>query len=186
MKLLYFDVETTGLSAAKCAIHQLSGIIEIDGEIKEKFNINIAPFIGAMISEDALKVSNVTKEQIEAYEHSYILAHAQFKNMILKYVDKYDKKDKMFLVGYNSAAFDNHFLRALFLRNSDKYFGSLFWANPIDVYVLASHKVMSERHILSSFKLLDACKAFGISVDESKLHDAIYDVELTRELFKKL
>ena len=91
MKLLYFDVETTGLSAAKCAIHQLSGIIEIDGEIKERFNINIVPFEGAMISEDALKVSNVTKKQINAYEYSYMLAHAEFKNMVLKYVDKYNK-----------------------------------------------------------------------------------------------
>lgn len=186
MKLLFFDVETTGLSAAKCAIHQLSGIIEIDGEIKERFNINIRPFTGAQISAKALEVSNVTAEQVHGYELDYILAHNKFKNLILKYVDKFDKKDKMFLVGYNSAAFDNHFLRGLFLRNSDKYFGSLFWPNPIDVYVLASYVMMDKRHEMPKFRLIEACKAFDIVVDDSKLHDAIYDVELTRSLFHKI
>jgi len=186
MKLLFFDVETTGLSAAKCAIHQLSGVIEVDGEVKESFNINIRPFEGALISEDAINVSNVTKEQIEAYELDYKAAYNEFIKLVLRYINKFDKKDKMFLVGYNNAAFDNHFLRGLFLRNSDKYFGSLFWANPIDVYVLASHKVMSYRHEMSNFKLSSACEAFDIKVNENLLHDAMYDVELTRELFNRI
>jgi len=186
MKLLYFDVETTGLSAAKCAIHQLSGIIEINGEIVETFNFKAAPFVGAAISNEALKISNVTESEIKDYTMDYMMLHAAFKNMILKYIDKYAKKDKMFLVGYNSASFDNHFLRALFLRNSDNYFGSLFWANPIDVYVIASYKTMNERKDMPAFKLRNACEHFNIPVEESRLHDAIYDVELTRKLFKAL
>ena len=186
MKIIYFDVETTGLSAANCAIHQLSGIVEIDGEIKETFNLKSRPFEGAKINEKALDVCNVTQQQINEHELDYNLLHNKFVKICTKYVDKYNKLDKFFLVGYNSASFDNHFLRALFLRNSDKYFGSLFWANPIDVYVLASHKVMKERHKLSDFKLKTACKYFNIPVDESKLHDSLYDVELTRQLFIKL
>jgi len=116
----------------------------------------------------------------------YKQAHRNLVNLITSYVDKYDKNDKMFLVGYNNASFDNHFLRALWLYNQDKYFGSLFWANPIDVYILASYKIMSHRKDLPDFKLLTACNHFGIKVDESKAHDATYDVYLTKELFKAI
>ena len=38
MKLLFFDLETTGTDYRKHAIHQISGEIVIDGEIKERFN----------------------------------------------------------------------------------------------------------------------------------------------------
>lgn len=186
MKLLYFDVETTGLSAAKCAIHQLSYIIEIDGEIKERGNIQIKPFEGALVDKKALEVANVTANAINNYPNTYSLAFSKFEATLDRYINKYSKEDKFFLVGYNNAAFDNHFLRAFHLRNGHKYFGSYFWANPIDVYVLASYKVMKDRHNIKYFKLKTACKHFGINVDESKLHDAIYDVELTRNLFKKL
>lgn len=31
MKLLFFDIETTGTNPAKNGIHQISGTIEIDG-----------------------------------------------------------------------------------------------------------------------------------------------------------
>jgi len=126
MKLFYFDVETTGLSAAKCAIHQLSAIIEINGKIEDEININIKPFEGALIQDSALAVSSVTKEQIMAYELDYQSAFAKLRKLLNEYVDRYNKKDKFFLVGYNSASFDNHFLRALWLRNSDKYFGSIY------------------------------------------------------------
>jgi len=40
MKLLFLDVETTGVDNSKNGIIQLSGIIEIDGVIKEEFNFN--------------------------------------------------------------------------------------------------------------------------------------------------
>ena len=120
------------------------------------------------------------------YYYDYKQAFKSFEKILDRYVSKYKREDKFFLVGYNNATFDNHFLRAFHLRNEHKYFGSYFWANPIDVYVLASHKVMKDRHLLTDFKLKTACKHFDIEVDESKLHDAIYDVELTRNLFKKL
>ena len=186
MKLFYFDVETTGLSAIKNAIHQLSFIIEIDGVEKKRYNYNIKPFEGAEINEDALKVSNVSKEQIINNELSYKEAFNKLKTVLSYYVDKFNKKDKFFLVGYNNASFDNHFLRALFLQNGDAYFGSFFWSIPIDVFILASFARMKGRSEMPSFKLKDTATSFGIDVDKTKLHDAMYDIELTREIFKKL
>ncbi|MDZ7795548.1 MAG: hypothetical protein U5N56_00180 [Candidatus Marinimicrobia bacterium] len=43
-KFLYFDVETTGLNPAKHDITQLSGLIEIDGEVVDGFNFNLKPY----------------------------------------------------------------------------------------------------------------------------------------------
>ena len=38
IKLLFFDLETTGLSSTENGIHQISGCIEIDGMEKEVFD----------------------------------------------------------------------------------------------------------------------------------------------------
>ena len=43
MKLLWLDVETTGLNKEKCDIIQIAGIVVIDGEEKERFNFKCQP-----------------------------------------------------------------------------------------------------------------------------------------------
>lgn len=42
-KILFYDLETTGVMYWKNGIHQISGIIDIDGEIKETFNFKMQP-----------------------------------------------------------------------------------------------------------------------------------------------
>ena len=89
MKILIYDVETTGLDSQKSAIHQLSGKVVIDGEVKETFNFKLCPHGGADITDEALKVSGVTREQIAGYPN-YRTVFEQFKMMLEKYVSKYD------------------------------------------------------------------------------------------------
>jgi len=137
MKQLFFDLETTGVEPEKNGIHQLSGIIVIDGDKKEEFDIRIRPAEGLVIEDAALEVSGVTREQIASYQ-SEKEALKQFIGILSRYVDRFNTKDKFFLTGYNNASFDNKFLRAFFTRNNDKYFGSWFWSNSIDVMVLAT------------------------------------------------
>lgn len=103
--------------------------------------------------------------------------------MLAKYVDKFNKKDKFFLVGYNNAAFDNQFLRGFFLQNGDVYFGSWFWANSIDVMVLASAYLAERRPEMENFKLSTVAKFLGVSVSDDSLHNALYDIELTRAVY---
>lgn len=43
MKLLLFDLETTGTDAVKNGIHQISGKIIINGEVKETFDFKVRP-----------------------------------------------------------------------------------------------------------------------------------------------
>lgn len=183
MKLMFFDLETTGVNPGKNGIHQISGMIEIDGVEKERFDFHVQPNPKAIIEEQALSVAGVTREQVLAYP-SMGEVYKQLVAMLGKYVDKFNKKDKFFLVGYNNASFDNQFLRGFFLQNGDNYFGSWFWANSIDVMVLASHHLASRRHEMENFKLATVAKFMGINVDDAALHDAFYDIYLTREIYK--
>lgn len=182
MKLLFFDLETTGVNFWKHGIHQIAGCIEIDGELKENFNFSVAPHPSAKIEPEALQVGNVTEEQIRAYP-SMQSVHQQFLKMLGRYVDKFNKKDKFFLVGYNNAGFDNQFLRAWFTQNNDQYFGSWFWSNTIDTFILATVMLMEKRADMVDFKLKTVAAALGIQVDESRLHDASYDIALTRAIY---
>lgn len=182
MKLVFFDLETTGTNPGKHGIHQISGQIVIDGVVKESFDFHVQPNPRAMIEDEALKVGGVTREQILAYPPMQQV-YQEFVAMLGKYVDKFNKKDKFFLVGYNNAAFDNQFLRGFFLQNGDVYFGSWFWANSIDVMVLASAYLADRRPEMENFKLSTVAKTLGIVVNDDSLHDAMYDIELTKAVF---
>lgn len=184
-KLFFYDLETTGVKFWKNGIHQISGCIEIDGDVKEEFNFHVKPNPACIIEDEALKVSGVTLEQINAYPDMNIV-YNQIKMMLSKYVNKYDKYDKFFLVGYNNAPFDNQFFRAFFAQNNDNYFGSYFWSSAIDVMVLAANHLKNTRHTMENFKLKTVADTLGVTVDESKLHDALYDIYLTRAIYRKI
>lgn len=185
MKIFAYDLETTGTNPGQHGIHQIAGIILIDGKEKERFEIKLRPNPKAKIDPEALKTSNVTEEQILAYQPMED-GYRELIGILGKHVNKFDKKDKFFTLGYNNAGFDDNFLRGLFLQNEDKYYGSWFWADTMDVRVLAIRQLALVRPQMVDFKLKTVAAQMGIQVDESKLHDAVYDVELTYEIFKRL
>jgi DNA polymerase-3 subunit epsilon len=182
MKKCFIDVETTGLSSTQNGIHQISGIIEI-GDKLETFNFHVRPFERDIIVVKALEVSGVTEEDLKTdkYENPRIV-YGKFCNLLEKYVDKFDPKDKFLFIAYN-APFDYQFIRQWFTKNGDKYFGSYFVHPPIDVMTLACAAIGSDRFDLINFKLNTVAKYFGIKVEEDKLHDAVYDIQLTQYLY---
>ena len=184
MKILFYDLETTGTEHQKHGIHQVSGIIEINNEVVDEFDFKVSPAARCEIEQSALDLRGLKPEIIKAYPEMHII-FAEFTSRIEKRIDKYSKSDKFFLAGYNNASFDNHFLRAWFGDNFHRYFGAYFWSNSIDAMVLATEKLKVVRAQMPNFKLHTVAKQLGIEVDESKLHDALYDVHLTREVYKK-
>lgn len=183
MKLFFYDLETTGTYPGRHGIHQISGEIWIEGVQQESFDFHVQPNPKAQIEDEALNVAGVTREQVMAYPPMGVV-YSQLVAMLGKYVDKYNKADKFFLVGYNNASFDNDFFRGFFLQNGDKYFGSWFWSNSIDVMVLATIALMDKRTAMKDFKLSTVAATLGIDVNEAQLHGADYDIYLTRRIYE--
>lgn len=184
-KVFWFDLETAGLNFWQHGIHQIAGCIEIDGEVKEHFNFKVQPNPASKVDAEALAVGGVTMEQVMAYEPMADV-YKKLVAMLSKYVNKYDKKDKFMLAGFNNASFDNRFFEAWYVQNGDKYFGSWFYRPSIDVFILAADNLKDKMKELDGFKLKQICAYFGAAIDETKLHEAGYDIELTRELYYKI
>lgn len=182
IKRFFFDLETTGVDYNKNAIHQIAMILDIDGVIVERLDWRMKPFKGAVVEPEALAVGGVTLEQVMAYPE----ATAVYKDLLKvlgKYADKFNKRDKFHLCGFNNRYFDDRFLRAWFEREGDQYFGSWFWADSLDVMVLASQALLDQRHNMINFKLSTVAETVGLTVKEESLHDGLYDVELTRQAY---
>jgi len=183
-KLFFYDLETTGVRYWKNGIHQISGKIVINGKTKETFNYKVKPYKDALIEDEALEVAGITRADLQSYEEMDVV-YRKLVKMLGKYVDKYTKHDKFYLVGYNNASFDNQFFRAFFTQMGDNYFGSWFWSNSIDVMVLATMQLTAVRDVMPNFKLSTVAHYYDIKVDESMLHDALYDIELTEQIYNQ-
>lgn len=185
MKLMFYDLETTGLDSERNAIHQISGRITIEGAIVEYFDFKVAPHEGAEFDDEALDVCHKTKEEICSYPDMDIVFQ-KFIGMLNKYINKYNKQDKFFLVGFNNRHFDDNFLRKWFERNNSRYFGSYFWSNSFDCLVLATPTLAMKRSTMVDFKQMTVAKELGISVQEDKLHDASYDIDICAKIYDKV
>ena len=182
-KLCFIDTETTGTDPQKHGLIQLAGFIVIDGEEKETFNYRVQPFVGDAVEDSALAVNKTTRVEISTYSAPRTV-YLDFASLLSKYVDKYDKRDKFFFIGYNTR-FDADFVRAFFEKNGDGYFGSWFWFPPIDVMNLAAVELMEERESLQNFKLATVAYTLKIQAN-GELHDALTDIRLTQKLYNSL
>jgi DNA polymerase-3 subunit epsilon len=184
MKHCHIDVETTGLWAGKHAITQLSGIIEIDGVVVDTFDLPMAPWDGALIDDKALEVTNKTLAEIKAYPRASV-QFAKFLSILDKYVDKSNPADGYFFIAYN-APFDTEFVRAMFKREARnwKLYGTYFHNPAICSMVVAGLSLMKDVPHMENFKLGTVAKHLGVQV-EGELHDALVDVKVSREIFKR-
>jgi DNA polymerase III subunit epsilon len=184
IKTLFCDVETTGIDSNKHGIIQIAGLIDIDGEIVEEFDIRLKPFKGQMISKESMNINGVSIEDLNKFLEP-TEGYSKFVEILSKYVSKFDKNDKYFFIGYNSS-FDDNFLRALFKNCGDDYYGSYIWWPTIDVSVFAMEFLKEQRHLFPNFKLGTIAKTLSIPIDETRLHEAKYDSILTREIYRKI
>lgn len=183
MVKIFYDTETTGTKPWRHSIHALAGLVEVDSEIVERFDIRMAPHPKALIDPVALRVGRVTTAEIKAYAPARDGINT-FTNMLNKYVDPYDSKSKAYLVGYNNRAFDDKFLSAAFELAGNSFFMAYFWADSRDALVLASEYLEDRRLSMPSFKLKRVATELGIIVEAEELHGAAYDAELIRKVYR--
>ena len=188
MKNLFIDIETTGLDPQNHGIIQLSGIIEIDKEVKDTFNYFIRPCSDDKIDDKALEFNNLTREELkqDSRFRDPLIVYKELITLLSGYVDKFDRKDKFHFIGYNSQAFDFPFVRAWFYKCKDTYFGSWFWSPSVDVMTIWAYLLTAKRAQLNNFQLATVAKFIGINIDDSKVHDSMYDIEITREMYHKI
>ena len=181
-KICFIDLETTGLDKDKNGVIQIAGRLQVEGEFVETFNFDVQPFTNDDISDQALAVNGKTLNDLMGFEKPQAV-HRQFTALLGKHVDNFDRRDKFHFCGYNSQGFDMPFTRKWFEKCGDKYFGSLFWSASIDVMPIWAFILRKERHKMKNFKLATVAKHAGIEVDPDRLHDAMYDIDLTIELY---
>lgn len=156
--------------------------MEIDDKIVEKQTLFVKPFKADIIDPQATAIHG-----LDPSEERFIAPQKAFKQveqMLDKHINKYDPKDKAFMVGYNCQAFDKQFFYEWFVKNGSPYMFSYFYPETLDVFVLMGYAAQKQRTKLGDGKLVTYSKSVGIKVDETKLHDAMFDTDLTYQLFQ--
>jgi DNA polymerase III subunit epsilon len=183
MKVFYFDTETSGVNDRENGIIQLAYMLEIDGTIEKEGEL-FSNCEGKQITERALEINRYTPDMIKGFpppSDMYKKLHALFN----KYVNAYDRTDKMIAAGYN-ADFDLRFLRRLWFDNGDKFFGSFFAFGILDPGPL--FRYLQWKNIIpfedAKMTLTDIATYFAI--DTTDAHDALADIKMTREILLKI
>ena len=183
-KVLWLDVETTGLDCKKHGLREVGFIIEIDGVEVDKGVFKINPFTyttkDVEIDDYALEISKVSIEDLKSYDRvSYCFK--ELMNKLVKYVNVNNRNDCFVIVGYN-VAFDIGFIKEWFkemgLQDSYK---DLFHYKSLDVFPL----VFALRHLglnsAENDKLETMCNYFDIEIEA---HNALSDIEATKKLYE--
>lgn len=184
IKKCFIDLETTGLVSG-CAIIEMGGIIEIEKEGKistDSFSIQSQPFPDDLVSPKALKTNNRSFDSLMDLPESRI-AYRELVTIFRGHVDRYNRKDKMFFLGWNSG-FDFEFLESFFQKNNDKFLRAYFFWPVIDIAALVTDYLGSERGDYQDFKLGTVAKQLLPDLQEEKLHTALYDAQLAKRLYE--
>lgn len=181
MKLFFADTETTGLDPLRNEAFQLAFIVEVDGKVVCEKNIRMRPARPENADAKALEVTKKTLAELATYPLRQ-QAYREFTETLAKFVDKYDKNDKLVWVGQNPE-FDVRFVRSFFKEHNDNYFGSWFDSRPADLISLAVAAKVKGLINPENFKLGTLAAEFGIKFDA---HDALADVRATRQVWQRL
>ena len=181
-KILWFDVETTGLYGWKHDIIQFAYIVEINHEVKEEGVFTMQPmnFEGA-IDERALVVHGMTRAHLIKFQHARA-GHDQIMAVLNKYINPNDKNDKFTPACYN-AKFDTEFLQANFKKHGRTDYGKYLDYHALDPMAIAVYLRYYGAIKTENCKLATVARYFGI---EFQAHDAMEDIRATRMLAHKL
>ncbi len=182
MKTLWFDTETTGLDPKENDIVQIAALYEVDKEIVDKIQLQMQPINWGSVSEEALKVNGYTLDDLRGFMPADA-AYCQLVKFLNKYIDRYNKADKLLSAGQN-VRFDIDFLRQFFFKNNNQYFGAYFDYHALDLQAMTALLVRNKMLEVENFKLTTVAEAVGVDLGENA-HDAMNDIIATREVFIK-
>ena len=184
-KILWLDLETSGLDPHRHAIIQLAAIVDAgDGVQLGELDLRIRPFKGSLVSRETLEKTGITMDDLRSDRYMDPSdAHEEFTAFMKRWVNPYDREDK-FVIGGKQIKFDIEFLRRHFEKLEDAYYGSWFHYPSLDLEHLIAEYLVEGGPALPNYRLETLCKMFDI--ESSSFHDAMHDVKATMEIYYKL
>lgn len=172
---LWLDVETTGLDPVKNDVIQLAAIPVINGQRQDiTFNEYCQPFDWNTVDDGALRVNNITREQLATFQ-----SPTQMIAKLVKFAKQFNVK--FTIAGYN-VQFDKDFLASAFKKaDLESEFTAIFNSDIRDTYKKA--KKLKSQLNTQNLKLGTLCKHFDIEINA---HDALSDISGTMDLDKIL
>lgn len=188
-KTVWVDLENTGGFNTKTAtIIELAMLYE-DSVDKNKavFHKFCKPDIKPDTWDEPLKGINKTISEFTGITWKYLEEHGiserqlyeEAKTFLDKRIDARNPQDKAIFAAYN-ASFDNRFMRALWEKFDDKYFGSYFESANLDI--LSTVALARKNGALPSLKRNSqevVAEYLGIKF---KAHSAIEDIKAGRQI----
>lgn len=165
-RIVFFDIETTGLYCKKGDKIIEIGCISYEGDEISKFHKLINP--GKPISVEAFQIHRISDNDV--------LTSPNFSEVAENFLD-FIKKDT--LCGHNAIKFDLPFIN---------YELKEIKMPKIRNKIIDTTILFKERFYEKNFKLDHMCQKFGIDLEEREEngHNAMLDVELLVKCYKKL
>jgi len=177
IKILYFDVETTGLSVWHHDIIQFAALVEINGALEEEVNFKMQPLDLDNIDPKAVEVHGMDRDFL-SQQQTAREGYGKILSLLDRFIDRYNKLDKFYAAGFN-VGFDVKFLSKMFYKHNNKFFGSYFFGAKLDPYQLIAFVDVKKGEPQHRYTLATLASRFGISL---QAHDALSDIKATREL----
>lgn len=191
-KYIIFDTETEGLNLVHSKPWQVAWIVAQGDNIIEKHDIYIK-WDNLRVSEGAAKITGFSTQ---LYERRAVNAKDVFEKFS-KYL--YDPQYK--LIGQNVLGFDiymiNIWRKLIGLKSDYSFIDRIIDTRCLAMAIAKQIPVKKDDLISWQYRLLNhkdkkvkasqlaLLKKYSIDFDEKKLHDALYDVEMTYKIFRK-
>lgn len=188
---LGFDFETENANLINARPWQLGFILDNYG--KTEIHNYYIKWNDLNISEGA--------KRITGFNESIYKKEAKDPLEVLNIFNKYFLDEKYYLFGHNILGFDclvyNVWLRALDLEENYKFLPRTLDTLSLEKAIHLKIDLSGKKNLFkqlglanrivrgTKLKLSDLAKKYEIEVDESKLHDANYDIIINHKIFKK-
>ncbi|MEW6728042.1 MAG: ribonuclease T [Pseudomonadota bacterium] len=172
------DMEMGGFEASTDAVLEMGAVIlgfDAEGRLGagEQVGVHVAPFAGARILEEALKVNKI--DPFNPLRHA--VEEREALDLIFAPIRRAMKEEgckRAVLVGHN-AHFDLGFLNAMVARTGHK-------RNPFHPFTVFDTATLSGL-AYGQTVLAKACAEAGLEWDGKQAHGALYDAQMTAQLF---
>jgi len=180
MNLLWLDCETTGFSPQKNGLIQVAGVITVDGEEVDRFDLKARPFQTDNIQQAALNVSGTTMEDLLSYPDPRETLE-DFIEILDRWIDPEDPEEFLIPCGFK-VGFDVRFMKAFFEKCHSPMFGNYITEEPIfDIHPLAKNYFVGKEEKPENYKLSTLADWFEL---DFKAHDAFEDITISMDIFQ--